>query len=67
MKKPPVTYLIKQAAGLTSCSQRPGFESVGVISLKHIYEIAKLKKGDAANAHLGMEVRNQEACLGSLA
>ncbi len=60
MKKPPVTYLIKQAAGLTSCSQKPGFESIGVISLKHIYEIAKLKKADAVNSHLDLEVRRHK-------
>jgi len=55
MKKPPVTYLIKKAAGLGSCSQRPGFDTVGVISLKHIYEIAKLKKEDDANSHLSLQ------------
>uniref|UniRef100_A0A061R0U4 Large ribosomal subunit protein uL11m n=1 Tax=Tetraselmis sp. GSL018 TaxID=582737 RepID=A0A061R0U4_9CHLO len=55
MKKPPVTYLVKKAAGLDTCSSAPGFQVAGVISLKHIYEIAKVKKEDDVNTHLSMQ------------
>jgi large subunit ribosomal protein L11 len=46
IKTPPVTYFIKKTAGLESGSQRPGHTSAGVISCKHIYEIAKVKQTD---------------------
>eukprot|EP00873_Tetraselmis_striata_P011337 jgi/Tetstr1/431601/TSEL_021131.t1 len=54
-KKPPVTYFIKKAAGLDMGSQRPGFESAGAISLKHVYEIAKVKADDPSNSNIPLE------------
>lgn len=52
MKSPPTTYFIKKAAGLKSGSQKPGHESAGTISLKHIYEIAQIKHKDAEHVPL---------------
>lgn len=46
MKTPPVSYFIKKAIGLESGSQRPGHSFPGIISCKHIYEIAKVKQQD---------------------
>mmetsp|Transcript_28841 Transcript_28841/g.52975 ORF Transcript_28841/g.52975 Transcript_28841/m.52975 type:complete len:153 (-) Transcript_28841:119-577(-) len=43
IKLPATTWFIKKAAGLVRGVSRPGHETLGVISLKHIYEIAKLK------------------------
>mmetsp|Transcript_9796 Transcript_9796/g.24428 ORF Transcript_9796/g.24428 Transcript_9796/m.24428 type:complete len:159 (-) Transcript_9796:331-807(-) len=46
LKTPPSTWLIKQAAGLARAADKPGQEVAGTVSLKHIYEIAKLKQRD---------------------
>ena len=46
MRTPPTTYFIKKAMGLDGASQRPGHQSAGTISAKHIYEIAKVKQQD---------------------
>ncbi|CAG8454992.1 8314_t:CDS:1 [Paraglomus brasilianum] len=43
-KLPPTTWLLKQAAGIEKGAAKPGSEIVGKVSLKHIYEIAKIKK-----------------------
>ena len=32
-----------------------GFKEIGTVSLKHIYEIAKIKKSDDHMKHLGLE------------
>jgi len=53
MKTPPATYFIKKAAGITSGAQKPGHQSAGTISLKHLYSIAEVKLKDSA--HVGME------------
>lgn len=47
-KTPPTSLLLKRAAGISSGSGAPGSETAGTISLKHIYEIAKIKRHDAA-------------------
>ena len=44
MRTPPVTYFVRKAAGVAGGGQRPGHEVKGTISLKHVYEIAKIKK-----------------------
>ncbi|XP_013392766.1 39S ribosomal protein L11, mitochondrial [Lingula anatina] len=43
---PPVTYFLKQAAGIKKGATRPGQEVAGKVTLKHIYEIARLKSED---------------------
>jgi len=48
-KSPPTSYLIKQAAGIELGSGetgRPNVAPVGTLSLKHVYEIAKIKQRD---------------------
>ncbi|KDN43760.1 putative MRPL19-mitochondrial ribosomal protein, large subunit [Tilletiaria anomala UBC 951] len=49
-KTPPTSLLLKRAAGITTGSGKAGHELRGTISLKHIYEIAKIKLGDAPAA-----------------
>lgn len=44
--KPPATYFLKQAAGIQRGAMQVGHETVGKITLKHIYEIAKIKIED---------------------
>lgn len=46
-KSTPASYLILRAAGLEKGASNPGSEVAGEISVKHIYEIAKIKKEDA--------------------
>ncbi|PIO72150.1 Ribosomal protein L11 domain protein [Teladorsagia circumcincta] len=42
---PATSWLLKQAAGITRGKQNPG-DIAGKISLKHVYEIAKVKSRD---------------------
>ncbi|XP_054718112.1 39S ribosomal protein L11, mitochondrial-like [Uloborus diversus] len=44
---PPISYFVKQAAGCEKGSMNPGPDDVaGMITLKHVYEIAKIKSQD---------------------
>ena len=43
VKPPPTAYFVKKASGLPKGSKKPGHESAGRISVKYIYEIAKIK------------------------
>lgn len=52
MKTPPATYFIKKALGMEEGSQRPGHTESGVISAKHLYEIAKIKHQDTVRTEL---------------
>ncbi|KAK0545801.1 mitochondrial 54S ribosomal protein YmL19 [Tilletia horrida] len=45
---PPVSHLLKRCAGISTGSGRAGAESAGIISAKHIYEIAKIKMQDVS-------------------
>lgn len=56
---PPSSWYIKQAAGLSRGADRTGHEFVGAISLKHLYEIAKVKAPDMP----GMSLRGVVKCL----
>ena len=44
VKPPPTSYFIKKASGLLKGSGKPGHESAGRVSIKYVYEIAKLKQ-----------------------
>lgn len=44
--QPPATFFLKQAAGIQRAAVEPGREVSGKITLKHIYEIAKIKSQD---------------------
>ncbi|XP_011629953.1 39S ribosomal protein L11, mitochondrial [Pogonomyrmex barbatus] len=52
--KPPTTYYLKQAAGIQKGKFKKG-EVAGKITLKHLYEIAKIKAEDPPNALLSLE------------
>ncbi|KAJ3212427.1 hypothetical protein HDU82_001714 [Entophlyctis luteolus] len=45
-KTPPTAWLLLQAMGLEKGSSRPSHTSIGELSIKHIYEIALIKKTD---------------------
>ncbi|CAG9853890.1 unnamed protein product [Phyllotreta striolata] len=44
--QPPVVYFLKQAAGIQRAAMHPGNEVAGKVTLKHVYEIAKIKHSD---------------------
>ena len=44
IKPPPTSYFVKKASGLLKGSSLPGHESAGRVSVKYIYEIAKVKQ-----------------------
>ncbi|KAJ2157671.1 mitochondrial 54S ribosomal protein YmL19 [Coemansia sp. RSA 552] len=55
VKSPPTSWLLKQAAGVKKGAAQPGHQSVGSVSLKHIYAIAQIKAKDKAMAHISLE------------
>ncbi|XP_011181053.1 39S ribosomal protein L11, mitochondrial [Zeugodacus cucurbitae] len=52
---PPATFLLKQAAGIPRGAMQPGREIAGMITLKHLYEIAAIKIQDPPNTLLTMQ------------
>jgi len=54
-KTPPVAYFLKKASGVEKGTGKPGHDWVGSISLKHVYEIAKIKQTDGHLSHLPLE------------
>ena len=57
IKTPPVTVLIKKAAGIESGSPRPHTDKVGKITKKQVEEIAKVKQPDLNAATLEAAMR----------
>ena len=58
IKTPPATYFIKKALSMEDGSQRPGHTEAGVISSKHLYEIALIKQEDAVRTELESTCRS---------
>jgi large subunit ribosomal protein L11 len=54
-KTPPTAYLIKKAANIEKGTGKPGHDWVGTMSLKHVYEIAKIKASDEHLKELPLE------------
>lgn len=46
INKPPTVYFLKQAAGIQRAAMDSGKEVAGKVTLKHVYEIAKIKQED---------------------
>jgi large subunit ribosomal protein L11 len=57
IKTPPVTVLIKKAAGLDKGSPRPHTDKVGKITKKQVEDIAKVKMPDLNAASLEAAMR----------
>ncbi len=53
LKTPAASYFLKKAAGVETGAQTAGTSRVGTVSVKHIYEIAKVKQKDTP--HLPLE------------
>jgi large subunit ribosomal protein L11 len=54
-KTPPTAYFIKKAAGIETGSGKKGHGFIGTISVKHIYEIAKIKQADPHMSNKSLE------------
>ncbi|CAG8627227.1 9655_t:CDS:1 [Ambispora leptoticha] len=54
IKNPPTTWFLKRAAGVEKGASKPGSEIVGKVTLKHVYEIAKIKQQQANMQHLSL-------------
>ncbi|XP_043827369.1 39S ribosomal protein L11, mitochondrial [Dromiciops gliroides] len=50
INQPTVSYFLKAAAGIEKGARRTGHEVAGLITLKHVYEIARVKAQDKAFA-----------------
>lgn len=57
IKTPPATFLLKQAAGITSGSKKPHTDKVGKVTRKQLEEIAKMKEPDLTAADIDAAVR----------
>eukprot|EP00250_Pteridium_aquilinum_P034547 c7738_g1_i1 orf=128-577(+) len=55
VKSPTVSYFLKKAAGLQLASRKPGHQLVGQVTMKHVYEIAKIKQTDPLSQYLSLE------------
>ncbi|XP_046751095.1 39S ribosomal protein L11, mitochondrial [Diprion similis] len=53
--KPPATFYLKQAAGIQRGAMHSGQEVAGKITLKHLYEIAKIKSEDPSMALMDLK------------
>ena len=51
-KGPSSTYLLLKAAGIEKGADKPGYETVGKLSVKHIYEIAKVRPWNSPPASI---------------
>lgn len=49
VKAPPVSHFLLAAAGVKDGATKPGDEIVGTVSLKHVYEIARIKSEENDN------------------
>jgi large subunit ribosomal protein L11 len=55
VKSPPTSWLLLQALGMEKGSPDPKRQKIGTLSLKHVYEIAKIKKTDSRHKEIPME------------
>nr|CAG4637485.1 EOG090X0I63 [Ceriodaphnia reticulata]SVE73297.1 EOG090X0I63 [Ceriodaphnia reticulata] len=55
INQPPVTFFLKQAAGIQRAAMKPTQEVAGKVSLKHVYEIATIKQQDPTLKFLSLE------------
>lgn len=55
VKSPSVTWYLKQAAGIDLGSGRPGHVTASTLTLKHVYEIAKIKQSDPFCQYMPLE------------
>ncbi|CAM9003660.1 unnamed protein product [Rhodiola kirilowii] len=55
VKSPKVSWYLKKAAGIESGSGRSGHVVASTVTLKHVYEIAKVKQSDPFCQYMPLE------------
>uniref|UniRef100_UPI00398EE8A6 large ribosomal subunit protein uL11m n=1 Tax=Pristiophorus japonicus TaxID=55135 RepID=UPI00398EE8A6 len=55
---PTVSYFLKAAAGIEKGASRTGHEVAGIVTLKHVYEIARVKSQDESFQQQDMSLEN---------
>ncbi|GBG83964.1 hypothetical protein CBR_g37836 [Chara braunii] len=55
IRSPSPMYFLKRAAGINRCAKSPGHDAAGTVTLKHIYEIAKIKQQDPDCQYLSLK------------
>eukprot|EP00850_Spirogloea_muscicola_P005538 SM000025S08433 [mRNA] locus=s25:758347:759294:- [translate_table: standard] len=55
IRSPTVSYFLKKAAGVQAGSGAAGHEPAGVVTLKHVYEIARIKQQDPDCQYMPLE------------
>lgn len=55
VKSPAVSWYLKKAAGIEHGTNRTGHRVISSITLKHVYEIAKVKQTDPGCQHISIE------------
>ncbi|XP_015782671.1 39S ribosomal protein L11, mitochondrial [Tetranychus urticae] len=66
MSNPPITYFLRQAAGAERGAADYRTQVAGMITVKHVYEIAKIKSQDAYYENVPMEKIFQEIVVRAL-
>lgn len=59
---PPTTWLLKRVAGVEKGSGKPGKDSAGYVTVKEVYEIARVKQGDEAMHGIPLESIAKSVC-----
>jgi large subunit ribosomal protein L11 len=54
-KAPPTSWLLKQALGIEKGAAKPGHDTIGKLSLKHLYHIAQTKQADPGFQGVSLE------------
>ena len=57
IKTPPASFLLKQAAGITSGSKKANTEKVGKVNRQQLIDIAKMKEPDLTAADIEAAIR----------
>eukprot|EP00245_Coleochaete_scutata_P005949 TRINITY_DN19996_c0_g1_i1.p2 TRINITY_DN19996_c0_g1~~TRINITY_DN19996_c0_g1_i1.p2 ORF type:complete len:155 (+),score=36.32 TRINITY_DN19996_c0_g1_i1:222-686(+) len=55
IKSPSAMFFLKKAAGIMGGTGNAGHETAGVVTLKHVYEIAKIKQQDPDEQYVPLE------------
>nr|XP_033811012.1 39S ribosomal protein L11, mitochondrial isoform X2 [Geotrypetes seraphini] len=63
INKPTVSYFLKSAAGIEKAAGQTGHEVAGMVTLKHVYEIALVKSQDESFVLQDMPLENVVKCI----
>eukprot|EP00892_Ulva_mutabilis_P009504 jgi/Ulvmu1/6926/UM032_0004.1 len=66
VKLPPISHFLQRAAGVPDGAAKPGDQIVGTVSLKHIYEIARVKQQEDREVSMESWCRQVIGCARSM-